>query len=276
MAQRVDLLFSGESGYGWSESYWWKNVIPLSSYPGALQTLIQARVALLANDCELNYVRLNTLYTRSPILIDGAGPNGGALPGGTAAASGPDFVAITLRLTGAVGGIGRLFLRGVPEVNYLGDTLQFNTFYVGAVQDFSDVLTSSGNWGIRTSAVSTPRPRLPASGLIPVAPRGYSFLAQTSVVAMGDSIVMHNATVIGYNGRKQVVSITGTGPYIVTVGGASPQASDPGTNNPYYTTILYTYPSIASTTVERVTRRSAGRFFGQRRGRRSTTLPLRR
>jgi hypothetical protein len=87
---------------------------------------------------------------------------------------------------------------------------------------------------------------------------------------------MHQAIVIGYERVKTVTAVAGAGPVIYSVGGAAPTDVDPGTNNPYITIPAYQYVGIGSAIPERMTRRSPGRFFGQRRGRRSTTLSLRR
>jgi hypothetical protein len=275
MAQRIDFLFSNSGGYGWSESYW-NTVSPLTPPYTAINLILAARAYILATDCQINYVRIQSAYSRSPLLLDAEFPNPGPVFGAATGASGPDFVALVLRVSGALQGVGRIFLRGVPEAEYVADGFNFSPTYLGALNNFTNMLISGGIWGIRTSSIIGARPRLAASALTPVSPRGYSFVAQTNVVSPGSVIVMHQATTVGYNGRKQVVGITGAGPYTVTVGGAQPQAPDSGMNNPYYTTVAYSYPLITNAVYERISRRSPGRFFGQRRGRRSTTLPLRR
>jgi hypothetical protein len=273
-AQKINFLFSAESGYGWSETYYWLGTA-LVALNAAVNNLLFARAAILSTDAQIDYVRLASPYSRSPILLDAQAS--GSIVGTGGSTSGPDFVSLVMRLQGNAGGIGRLFLRGVPEDQYTGDQLTFAPFYGAALTDFLQELTQTGNWGVQTSTVQAPRIRYNATALTPLSPRGYSFLLQASPSwTVGQFIRMHQAVNVGYNGLKQAVSISGAGPYTINVGGAAPNAADSGANNPYITVINYTYPIITGATFERISRRSPGRFFGQRRGRRSTTLPLRR
>jgi hypothetical protein len=276
-AQRIDLLFSSGSGYGWSESYWYLQT-PLTAPNPPLPNLIAARASILGTDCAINFIRLATGYTRSPLLFDAAYPGFGAVGGTGGGTSGPDFVALVLRLQASPAGIGRLFLRGVPESQYVGDTISFDAGYYSNMVNFQNQLTFNDNWGVRTFTTNQPVVRYNATALLPVSPRGYSFTATTVPVGfgIGTTIVMHQCVSIGYNGRKKVVGFIAGSPNLITVGGVSPQQNEPGTNNPYFTVPPLNFNVQTSSNPERISRRAPGRFFGERRGRRSTILPLRR
>jgi hypothetical protein len=273
-AQRVDLLFSNTEGYGWSESYWNIGTV-MTGYNAALQNLVLNRADILADNAQIEYIRLQNSYSRSPILLNAqaAGPTPG-----TAGDEGPDFVSAVIRTTGMFGGIGRIFLRGIPQAQYDGDDFNFDPGYSTAMTTFLNGLVGAAIWAIRTATVQAMRPRYAISNLSPLAPRGYTFTMTTSPpFTAGQFIRVHQAVEVGYNGLKQVVAVLGSSsPYSVQVGGVAPGAPDTGTENPYITLINYTYSQITAAIPERITRRSPGRFFGQRRGRRSTTIPLRR
>lgn len=274
--QRVDLLFQSESGYGWTESYYY---IPggLTLPTADITTLVADRAGLLANDCFINYIRIASGWTRSPYLFDAGYPIQAPVTGSGGGPSGVDFVALVLRLQGVAPGVGRLFMRGVPEAQYEGDAYTPSPFYASAMQDFTNDLKATGKWAIRTSTTNAVVDRFPVTTLTPLSPRGYQFSSITNLALVaGNKIRMHQAVEIGYNGLKQVTGVGGVGPFIYAVGGAAPTAADSGANNPYITIPAYQYVGIGSAIPERITRRSPGRFFGQRRGRRSTTLSLRR
>jgi hypothetical protein len=275
MPQKVTFLLSDSAGYGWSMSFWY--------LPGGLtgpntdtQNLLNGINSILSVDCAIDFMRISSNLIRAPFLVD-VNPTGGDT-GLFAGNSSADFVAVKLRLTGVAGGVGRIFLRGIPQSMFQGDAFTPTPAWTNNFNDFVASLIDSGVWGIQTNAFSGPLQKYAASTLLPMSPRGYSFVlaAGPSSLPVGSQIRMHNGTVVGYNGLKKVTNSPTFPPGLVTVGGASPQAGDPGTNSPYITIITYTYPAIGFYTLEGVTHRPAGRFFGQRRGRRSTTLPLRR
>lgn len=274
--QKIDLLFSNVDGYGWTESYYYGPgglTVPNIS----LLTLITLRAALLSSDSQINFIRLANIYTRSPFLYDAAYPAAGAVLGNSGETSGPDFVALVLRLQGIPFGVGRLFLRGVPENEYTGDQLLPTVPYQAALNDFTAFLSSGSVWCLNTSSQNTVITTYPVTSLLPLSPRGYQFTSTTALpgVSVGKLIRMHQAIIIGFNGLKKVTKIVGSGPVIYSVGGAKPQAQDDGSNNPFVTVPVYQTPVINIATPEGISRRNAGRFFRQRRGRRSTTLSLR-
>jgi len=274
--QRVDLLFQAASGYGWSESYYY--------YPGGLTTpnvkvlqLVADRRAILSQDCSINYIRIASGYIRSPYLYDAAYPATGSLVGTGGLDSGVDFVALLLRLQGTIPGVGRLFLRGIPEAEYSGDVYSPSEFYLDAMQQFTSDLMDGSSWAIYTSASTMALERYSVSALTPLSPRGYTFQSQIDLVLeVGNKIRMHQAIEVGYNGIKKIVNQSGTGPFTYSVGGAAPTAADSGTNHPFITIPAFQHTLIKTATPERISRRNTGRFFGQRRGRRSTVLALRR
>lgn len=274
--QRLDLLFQSVDGYGWSESYYYA--------PGNLTApnlnvlnLINFRLLILANDAQLTYIRLASGYSRSPYLFEGAYPASGSADGNSGATSGPDFVSLSIRLQASPAGVGRIFMRGIPEENYTGDQYLPTVPYAAAVNDFSAYLAGGSLWAVRSSTSNVPIPRYAAASLLPLSPRGYTFTVTDMIAGLGvgSYIRMHQAQIVGYNGLKKVTKALGDGPYIYYVGGAAPQVADPGTNSPYITVPNYQYPLISTALPERISRRNSGRFFGQRRGRRSTTLSLR-
>jgi hypothetical protein len=273
-AQRVTFLFSDQAGYGWTVSLWY---LPggLTGLNSDVTALIQAFNNIMASDIALEYVRISSGLVRAPYFVN-VNPTGAPTGTGTGT-SAADFVALKLRLTGVAGGIGRIFVRGISSDQYDGDNFVPTPDFFLAYGAFQATLIQGGKWGIQTNAFSGTATRYPVTNMGGLLPRGYSFQIPTNPIPLvvGSLIRMHNAVIIGYNGLKKVTAITGTGPYVVSVGGASPQAAEPGTNSPYFTLITYTYPAIGFTTEEGVTRRNSGRFFGQRRGRRSTVLPLR-
>lgn len=275
-AQRIDFLFQNSDGYGWSERYYY--------LPGGLTvpnlsvlTLLNLRLGVLSNDSMCTFIRMASGYTRSPFLFEGNYPASGSADGNAGETSGPDFVALVLRLQAQPAGVGRVFLRGVPEAEYLGDQYIPSVPYAAAMNNFTAQLSSGALWGVRTSTQNTPIVPNPVSNLFPLSPRGYAFTSATAIagLSIGSFIRMHQASIFGYDGLKKITSIAGAGPVIYHVGGAAPQAADTGATNPFVTVPVYQTPVIQTATPERISRRSSGRFFGQRRGRRSTTLPLR-
>jgi hypothetical protein len=277
MVQRINFLFSSDSGYGWSETYWYLGS-PLSTITPEVTNLLNARAAILGTDCSINYVRMSTGYYRSPLLFDANGTGFGVIDGAGGGTTGPDFVALVMRLQGNPAGIGRIFLRGIPESYYEGDTINLLPPAFDAVQNFGNALLTDFTWGVRTTTVNTPSIRYNAATMAPSSPRGYSFSAPLIPpgLAVGSTITMHQCINVGYNGRKIITNMVGSAPTLITVGGASPQAVEPGTNNPYFTFPPINFNPIMGFNPERISRRAPGRFFGERRGRRSTTLPLRR
>ena len=218
-AQSIQLLFGSDLGYGWSETYW--NIgSPKNSIDAQMTALINGRASILTNGAAINYVRMQTTFSRSPLLLN---PSPSGTVTGQAGAEGPDFVCIDLRLTGVFGGIGRFFLRGIPQAEYDGDQINFDPAYNAAFQTYLDALVNPGVFAIKTSTVTAPRPMYPAQALTPLQPRGYSFTTATNPgLVVGSTIRMHQAQTVGYNGVKQVTSVSGAAPALIFVGGAAP------------------------------------------------------
>lgn len=274
-AQKIDFLFFSNSGYGWTESYYY---IPggATGLDFNITQLRDARLGILASDCSLQYLRFATDYIRAPLLRRPNNNNDAPMQGQANGNSGPDFVAVVERLGGNPGGIGRIFVRGVPESQYIEDQTQFDAVYGDLWRSWEFTLRNNGVWGIRTSVKTTKPIKYPITNLLPRLPRGYTFqYTNLPLPTVGNWLRVQGETVFGYNGLKQVTALDQLNT-TVTVGGAAPQQGGSVGSSPTVYYVTYNYNPIISTVPERVTRRSAGKFFGQRRGRRSTSLSLRR
>jgi hypothetical protein len=271
VAQKVLLFFSDDQGYGWSETYYY---IGTASPPIAdVLNLAAARSGMMALGVTLDYARTTSTIKRNPYLesIGYSGP-----PNTTSAA--PDFAALLVKLQNPTLGYGRHFLRGIPQANVAEDIF-FNTPLFNAGLQAWITTISGGLWGIR-STLNMAGPKTSIFNLAPNGIRGYTFfIPAAQVYTVGQTVTVHGCKVIGYNGTKTVVNaIATTLPsvgWIYTVGGAAPAANEVLTTTPYAQLQTAAYGAIGTVVVERITHRPPGRFFGQRRGRRASLVPLR-
>jgi hypothetical protein len=271
---RYQFIYKNPAGYGWSENYD-SSYAPADTFNTILPALIAARLALLSNDCELREVRAASGLYRNPatypVSIPGT-PNGQAT-----GPSAQDFTRILVRTESNLG-YGRIFLGGIPQSWVSGDSLVWPSSVQKQFTAFVLVLTANSvNWGMNSVNTGAPKVKWPMNTGIPSSPRGYTFISPNQTLSVGQAIRVTGSTVIGYNGIKNVVYVSGAAPtQLVQVGGGSP--SNPQATND---TLLFTYESpnfspYINVFATGVTHRKSGRPFGVRRGRASNTVPLRR
>lgn len=269
------MTFRHPAGYGWTERHWIDWGTDQTVLDAVVVQLVQLRNSVLSNDCSLDYIRVSSGQYRNPIIYDG-NPNNPGTPTGTS--PGPvssDFERLLIRWRGN-NGYGNTFLGGIPSAMVVGDNFTPTPAYVKQLNAYIDFFTNSV-WYVESTISSGPQPIHTATTLTPTSPRGYSFSCDAGLVTVGNTIRMKQTTVPGYSGLKVVNRVvTVGGASTVFVGGAMPPALEPITSVPVFTIEGYADVLITQGTWERITRRNAGRPFGQRRGRRANTVPLRR
>lgn len=272
LTSKVVLFFRSASGYGWTETLYY--IGSPSNVLTTLAPLASRRKDILAQDCALDHARISTAFARDP-YYENLNPAGG-FNGNAPVESTADFEALLINLDSQAGGYGRIFLRGVPDLMVTGDNFTPTTDYLAKLNIWMTMLESPTVWAVQSSLTPGPKVRYPITLLTPNSPRGYTFQSSALTVIQGQVLRVHNATITGYNGEKTVVMtelIPGATKY--TVGGAKPAVENPLGDNVYVTLVNYNYLGITRVRPERITRRSAGRPFGQRRGRQASTIPLR-
>ena len=277
MAYKVTFFFQDSGGYGWSENYY-NNGTVLNVATDA-HSLADRRINILPEDASLNYIRHQT-NTYRDVGFSAYNPNPGQ-PNGLFPGNGlVDFTSLKTRYEASVG-TGRIFLRTVPVQEVTEESFTPSPIFLTLLNAYLDALVaptlSGANWCVKTSLRGAgPPTRINVFSPAPYLPRGFTFSAPTGQITGLPVIRMHGCRVTGYNGLKQVTAVVVGAPLdTITVGGASPPVAEPLTSNPYVTLEAYAYNPIIYAIVEGVTRRSPGNFFGRRRGRRQSTLPLR-
>lgn len=271
---RAQLFFQNGSGYGWSENYW-NNAA--SSETAALQlayALGRTRLGMCTVDVTLPWVRISSPGNRRAVRIYEFSQAGGQ-SGRINQPANPDFTALLVRLTTNEDNVwSHLFLRGIPQNAAVGDiyvpTAPFNT----AFRQWLSLMTNANNgWSVRSVAVSPPPPQT-ITAIVAGSPRGMQLTLQTPApYTRGNQVRISGVgrSMIGANGYKQVeVTTSGSAVYL---GGASPSGTFTGTAT--ITPLTAQLYQVTDIDIKRPTHRPGGRFFGLRRGRRSTTLPLR-
>ena len=278
---RASFFFQDTSGYGWSENYHYYGSTP--NFVAASINLAEARLGFLPSDVSLNYIRRSTGTLRD-VGFTVVNNNPGLPNGQWPAVSVPDFTALKTRISSAASGTARIFYRTLPVDQITEDGYDPTAAFTKAVNSYADILTSptaNGEfWAVRTNLPFPPpangNPRLPATNLQPLSPRGFTFLTSNATLTTGTNIRVAGARVFGYNGIKTITAVAGMAPlFTISVGGASPVVAEPVTSAVNYTIQTYLYNALSTFAIEGITRRSPGRFFGQRRGRASTRLSLR-
>lgn len=274
MTYQLILFLVDGYGYGWSEVYWMFSSDPTLLLP-YITSLIGIRNSILSNDCATVSYRLSTGNYRAPI-IGNANPSGSGAPTGQVAGpAAADFARLILRWM-APKAVGRTFLGGIPQAYVVGDNFLPSVNYYKALNAFIGYI-SGGVFNMRSTIFNGKPARVNATTFLPYMPKGFSFQAGTGTVPQGSIIRVHQCLVPGYNGTKTVVKVvSGSGSDTIVVGGGMPAAADPGTNNPFVTLENPVFVTITSGIWENITHRPAGRPVGQRRGRRASTVPLRR
>jgi hypothetical protein len=274
LGYRYQMIFKHPAGYGWTEdisSFY----APFTTFSGILPPLINARLALLSNDCEFTVVRASNGSYRNPneyqVSVPGT-PNG--------LADGPvaqDFTRILLS-TETAAGYGRIFMGGIPQSWVSGDALIWPPAAQKAFLAYAALLTSGTvNWGNNSVNTGAKKQTYAMTGLSPSSPRGYTFTSGSLLLTVGQVIRVTGSTVFGYNGTKTVTAVqSDTLPQVCTVGGGAP--SNPGANGD---TVLFTlqsgsYQSFTGIRPVGITHRKSGRPFGVRPGRQRNRVPLRR
>lgn len=273
MISEIIATFKDSYGYGWSERHWLDWGTSQTVLNDRLATYYAMRVKILSNDCELNRVRVSSGQYKNPYIFE-LNPNPGSPNGQVPGPAVADFARLIVRWQGQ-GGYGRTFLGGIPQKYIVGDSFIPDAAYLAAMQNF--ILSFFGQGWVVNSTIATGKPqKYAASNLTKLTPRGYTFDVQTGLFTVNDILRMHGATVPGYNGQKTVVNISFSTPNdTVTVGGGSPAVDEPTGTATFVTKEIESWVYINQGNYEQVTRRSAGRPFGQRAGRRASTVPLR-
>lgn len=274
-ASQIVLDLQDGAGYGWSERYWFNWAGQISQLNQYMTSFLGVRNAVLANDCQTVRIRVSQGSYRNPIVIDGNGSSSGAPTGTAPGPATADFTRLIIRWSSS-NAIGRTFLGGVPAAYIVGDEFIPTATYLKNLTNFFAFL-SGGGWYLQSTTGGVKPTPLPVTGLAPTSPRGYVFTLPNGTLAIGNTIRMHQALVIGYNGSKTVTGITLTGTtQLVAVGGAAPADVETDGTATFITIENPSQYAITGGIFEQVTHRPAGRPFGARRGRRSSTVPLRR
>lgn len=273
----VTLFFSGPSGYGWSERFWINPTLTGTALTFEVQGLINNRAGILTSNCRIVRARIQTSQVRNPQIY--IPPGLGGTPGTETPPTSEQEVAL-LALAQAPGvGYQRPFLRGIPDRIVSADAYMPDMTFSNNFDMFAALLTD-GNWFVNGNLGSSPT-HSTISELTPLPPRGFMFYIGVTLTGLqiGSVVRVHGAAVPGYNGLKRVTNILPPVPPAtltqVTVGGAAPPIGD-NAPSPYITLESLSNSVITSCVTLRISRRAAGRPFGQLRGRRATLYSLRR
>lgn len=272
----LQVFFKTLAGAGWSEHYRWIGSIDPSATIPLMTQLAQNRATLLASDCAVQWIRLQSNFKRDPLIFDFEANTSTVGPSSAATINTIDD-AVLMRLEAPGVGFNRLFLRGIPDDCIAGQTLTPTPAWQTALTAYINYVVGSTNFAVSASVDNpiTPVSVTSASqgapkGIVIVVPNGTPFKIPATKVRIS------RASVFGYNGVKNIISnVQGTSPETILLGGAKPPANNPTTDNVLATPIAPQFAAVAQFFVERVTNRKAGRPFGLSRGRGQTRLSLR-
>jgi hypothetical protein len=267
---RTTLFFLDGTGYGWSETFYYAGSPDIPTTTLSVLALATARAGILTSTCTLTHARVESFVARNPVIIPLAA--GAGIPGSETPPTAPSEVALLVRLAAGLTGYNRPFMRGIPLRVVQADTFVPDAAFTAELNVLFGVLNTS-IWNAVGTLGGSPT-HLPITTLVPTSPRGFSItFAAAQALTLGQTLRIAGARVPGYNGLKRIVEINS--PVIAQVGGAAPPVPDSGSSP--YALIPGTFDAqITDTFVERLTRRAAGRPFGQSRGRKPTLYSLRR
>jgi hypothetical protein len=274
MAFKASLFFQDPFGYGWTETYNYAGASDQDSIVAALGGLKNVRLGILPSDCSIQYARVGVGTPRFPfttVFNFGAGQNG-QFPNPTLV----DFACVIIREQGNLS-VNRVFMRGVPADCVSGDQFTPTALWQQYFAAYATYRIGNPNWVLAGKYKSTNQP-IAITSLQPTPPRGIQCSTTSSSLPLKNAQVrISGATVPGYNGIKTVTDVTTAGgTSVISMGGASPADAQPAGFNT--TLVVLTGYTAQCTDVfpERLSRRSPGRPFGQRPGRRRTLYSLRR
>jgi hypothetical protein len=272
MSNAVSLFIKGADGYGWSERNYCTIDPAAGQAVGEVQALANARAGMLVSSATITHARFDTAVKR---LVNVVPLNGGAgVPGTETGPSSPSEVAVLVEFGANGVGYNRTFLRGLPERISQADSYLPDDTFKQELQAYFDVL-GDGNWNIQ-GTIGSVATVFPVDTLTPTTPRGYTFSSTTAIgLVVGNKVRMRGALIPGFNGIKTITKVSGTGPFVYSVGGAAPPVLDPSTAANIQLLTIFDVP-IGFTIPIGLSRRAAGRPFGQSRGRRPTLYSLRR
>lgn len=266
---RVQVFFVNAERYGWTEQHWWTGANDFATLKAAIDPLIQARAAFLTKDCSIPRVRVSTGTKRLPVILDyETVPFAG---GGFQETVNSSDDAVIIKFSNTSVGYNRVFLRGIPDSMVAGDQFNPTPPYLDLLQAWINVLGGS-SWAI-VSHLGNQQPSVQAVSAAQNFPKGILLtLPGGTTLNPGDVVRISGSSIFGYNGYKNVVSVTGAQ---AILGGARPPADPPASDTIFVTPIKPMPGPIQITNLEQFTLRKPGRPFGLRRGRARTSLSLR-
>jgi hypothetical protein len=268
------FFLNGDTGYGWSEKYFWIGTENVPTLISLFLTFVQIRAGMLATNCQILRIRLATQYKRDPSIFDYSGNPSGH--GTSPQTVNNDDNAVIIRTESSGVGYNRIFLRGLSDNLIIDGAFSPTPGWQTAFNAFVNVLVNSGNFGVYAS-VDHPGTPSPLTGIVRTAPRGfYGTLDPGQPLVTGDVVRIAGAKTVGFNGTKNVIMVPGpAGGTTAQFGGAEPQ-QDPGpTENLTYRKLNFASGPVQQCFYEQFVTRKPGRPFGRALGRRRNQLPLR-
>lgn len=276
---RVNLKFNIGTRAGASEEFF-TNVPTGPSLTGVIRDYLSERMPLACPDFKFKYARIsNVPPTRKVTWRDPPDFPSNVIKGSnTSIDMAAPEQALLLRFTSNELDPGRIFLHGFPKLQFSGEDYTPTPNFKTKVQAFIALL-ANGNY-LYQSLMNphTIDQRIPITSITPQTPRGCRIVpGETISLTPGDVIQIggEGARILGLNGRKVVVSVAPGGASFV-IGGAEP------VGNPadlaagcYFYTCQFKYLAMNQGSVHALTTHKVGRPFGERPGRRSSTIPLR-
>ena len=268
---KLTMYFKNADGYGWSENFYYNGSLSNPAFTSNVSQLVSARASILTNTCNITHLRVASSLSRAPYVFS-------LNPGGTVGTEMPptaeEEVALLVRLVSGVSPrYNRHFMRGIPARVTNVDEYTPDLTFINEFNNFVAVITN-GLWNIHSLIASVPNPKIPCTLLGPTPPRGIVTTLNTAGPVVGNVVRIRGAIVPGYNGLKTVTAVSSSG-LIITMGGASPAATDTGMNATVQVQQLFD-ETIGNMFVESLSRRAGGRPFGLSRGRKPTLYSLRR
>lgn len=272
-SQQLVLFFKDLDGFGWSEKYFYSGPIIAGTVPAPIADLLSTRMGLSTTSITLTHIRLASGVKRDPFVLPVAGGTG--IIGTQPIPSEPSEVALLVRFApaGTTVGFGRVFIRGLPSRVVQEETFTPDSSYTAALNAYLSAVTSTGVFNVQ-GTLGSPPAHITVGTTLPLIPRGFQAVVTAAPpLVQGQQVRFHAAKVPGYNGLKTVTNVN-VAPNTYQFGGAAPAAPDNGAA--MYATLVNRYDNVITNGfVEGISRRAAGRPFGQSRGRRSTTYSLR-
>lgn len=274
-AGRTTIFFSSSEGYGWTENYWFNGSQTGDALTNYMISIAHKRALFLTSDSQLERIRVQGTHKRDPLIFDFE--NDPACIGQLAASVNNSSNAVLTRIESTDVGYNRNLIRGIPDADINQNVFEPDPNWLAGWNIWKTEIRDSGNWAVVANVDNPQPPKIPAT-LDQGSPRGIKVTMNGGdTLPFPGKVRVSGSSVFGYNGVKNVVlGPVQLGPNLYMLGGARPQGPINTGDTITITPLIPLEGPPTDMFYERFTSRNPGRFFGQRRGRRVSVIPLRR